>query len=319
MTEEPAPTALRFVQVDVFAEQPFGGNQLAVFFDAAALTAEQRQTIAAEMNYAESTFVEPPTVLDADARVRIHTPARELPFAGHPTLGTAYALARAWAAPTGQPLARHSVGSARPAAATLRLELGVGVLQVDVEPCGPRAAFAWMEQPLPRFEPAPTAGLGALVGLSDDEVTVPGLPAEYGSAGILFLLLPMRSLDAVRRARPDAAAMAAQLGGRDHPAVLVFTRETESPEATVHARMFAPLMGITEDAATGSAAGPLGAYLVRHGAVPVQSRTRVVVEQGLEMGRPSRLTVEVTVDEGAVRGVRVGGGVVLVAEGTLYI
>jgi trans-2,3-dihydro-3-hydroxyanthranilate isomerase len=101
--------------------------------------------------------------------------------------------------------------------------------------------------------------------------------------------------------------------------VLVFTRETQSPDATIHARMFAPLMGVAEDAATGSAAGPLGAYLVRHGAVPVQPTTRVVVEQGLEMGRPSRLTVEVSVADGEVRAVRVGGGVRLVAEGTLYI
>jgi trans-2,3-dihydro-3-hydroxyanthranilate isomerase len=297
------PATLRFVQVDVFAEQPFGGNQLAVFFDAAALTPEQRQTIAAEMNYAESTFVEPSTLPDADARVRIHTPTRELPFAGHPTLGTAYALV--WAGSTPK--------------ASFRLELGVGPLTVVVEPRGTRAALAWMEQPLPRFEPAPTAGLGTLVGLSDDEVTVPGLPAEYGSAGIPFLYLPVRSLDAVRRARPDAMAMAARLGGRDHPAVLVFTRETESADATVHARMFAPLMGVAEDAATGSAAGPLGAYLVRHGAVPVEPMTRIVVEQGLEMGRPSRLTAEVGVADGEVRAVRVGGGVRLVAEGTLYI
>ena len=298
------PTALRFVQVDVFAEQPFGGNQLAVFFDAAALTAEQRQVIAAEMNYAESTFVVPPTLPDADVRVHIHTPTRELPFAGHPTLG-------------------H------------RLRAGVGVVGADrflAPGAGHRAARrssssraaraprspGW-STPLPRFEPAPTAGLGALVGLSDADVTVAGLPAEYGSAGIPFLYLPVRSLDAVRRARPDATAMAAELGGRDHPAVVVFTRETESPEATVHARMFAPLMGITEDAATGSAAGPLGAYLVRHGAVPVQPRTMIVVEQGLEMGRPSRLTVEVGVADGEVFAARVGGGVHMVAEGALYI
>jgi trans-2,3-dihydro-3-hydroxyanthranilate isomerase len=245
----------------------------------------------------------PPTLPDADVRVHIHTPTRELPFAGHPTLGTACALVWAWSEPI----------------VSLRLELGIGPLTVIVEPRGPRAAFAWMDAPLPRFEPAPTAGLGALVGLSDAEVTVPGLPAEYGSAGIPFLYLPVRSLDAVRRARPDATAMAAQLGGRDHPAVVIFTRETESPEATVHARMFAPLMGITEDAATGSAAGPLGAYLVRHGAVPVQPRTMVVVEQGSEMGRPSRLTVEVGVADGEVSAARVGGGVHMVAEGTLYI
>src|SRR4051812_27882377 len=127
---------LRFVQVDVFAEQPFGGNQLAVFFDAAALTPAQRQAIAAEMNYAESTFVEPPTAADADARVRIHTPARELPFAGHPTLGTAYALAREWQthdARPGQQAGTAPVETARPPPTALRLELGVGVLPVTVE------------------------------------------------------------------------------------------------------------------------------------------------------------------------------------------
>ena len=328
---------MRFVQVDVFAEEAFGGNQLAVFFDAADLTAAQRQAIAAEMNYAESTFVEPAAAPDADARVRIHTPARELPFAGHPALGTAYALVRERASPqaadrparrTSQrepPRSPHAAELSIPAGApgsrstALRLELGVGVLGVTVEQRGPHRALAWMDQPLPRFEPAPTAGLGALVGLPDDDVAVPELPPEIGSAGLPFLYLAARSLEAVRRARSDAAAMAALFAGRDHPAVLLFARETEAPDATVHARMFAPLLGVVEDAATGSAAGPLGVYLLRHGAVAAQPTTRIVVEQGLEMGRPSRLTVELSVADGVATAVRVGGGVILVAEGTLYV
>jgi|SRR5579884_2620648 len=328
--------ALRFVQVDVFAEEPFGGNQLAVFFEAAGLTTAQRQAIAAEMNYAESTFVEPPTASDADARVRIHTPARELPFAGHPTLGTAYALAReraaAPSAPPRQSSAPRPASAAPPAAdepagpaeaaperVSLRLEMGVGVLGVVVEQRGPRTAYAWMDQPLPQFEPAPAVGLGVLVGLADDEVAVPGLPPEIGSAGVPYLYLAARSLTAVRRARADAGAIAAAFAGRASPGVLLFARETESPEATVHARMFAPLLGVLEDAATGSAAGPLGAYLLRHGAVAPEPTTRVVVEQGLEMGRPSRLAVELTVAAGVPTAVRVGGGVVLVADGRLYV
>jgi trans-2,3-dihydro-3-hydroxyanthranilate isomerase len=193
------------------------------------------------------------------------------------------------------------------------------VLGVTVEQRGPRTAFAWMDQPLPRFEPALTRGLGALVGLPDDDVTVPGLPPEIGSAGIPYLYLAARSLEAVRRARPDAAALTALFAGRDHPAVLLFARETEAPDSTVHARMFAPLLGVVEDAATGSAAGPLAVYLLRHGAVAAQPTTRIVVEQGLEMGRPSRLTVELGVANGTPTAVRVGGGVILVAEGTLYM
>jgi trans-2,3-dihydro-3-hydroxyanthranilate isomerase len=291
----------RFVQVDVFTRRAFGGNQLAVLTEAEGLSDDQLQDIAREMNFSETTFVLPPGDPSAAARVRIFTPAIELPFAGHPVVGTGYVLG----------VERNL--------AELRLELRVGTLGVRVEPGDGRAGAAWMEQPVPRFRPAgaDAAVLAGLVGVAPEQVGPS--PAEFGSAGNEFLYLPLRSLDAVRHAAGDGAAIRRFFGAdHHHPAIYLFSLEAESPGAVAHARMFSLVLGagVHEDPATGSAAGPFGAYLVRHG---LAGPGRLVVEQGYEMRRPSLLEIEVDAAGGQVEAVRVGGGVVRVAEGELLV
>ena len=293
----------RLVHVDVFTPAPFGGNQLAVIPEAEGLSDAEMLAIAREMNFSESTFVLPPEEPAADARVRIFTPIRELPFAGHPTVGTGFVLAR-----------DRQIG-----AGELALQLGIGTLRVRADAGDGRFGEARMEQPLPRFwaAEADRATLAGLVGLAEADVA-DDVPAELGSAGVPFLYLPLLSLDAVRRARGDAAAMTHFFAGRDHPAVYLFSLETESPEASAHARMLGLLPGaeLREDPATGGASGPCGAYLVRHGLRPPGE---LLLEQGYEMGRPSQVEVRVDVEDGVVSGVQVGGGVVLVAEGELLV
>jgi trans-2,3-dihydro-3-hydroxyanthranilate isomerase len=291
----------RFIQVDVFTRQPFGGNQLAVFLEAEGLSDAEMQTIAQEMNYSESTFVLPAGDPTADARVRIFTPGTELPFAGHPTVGTAYVL--------GLERGRRE----------LRLQLGVGTLPVATDPGDGRIGTAWMEQPLPTFEPVDAAAvtLAEIVGLGPEDIAT-DVPPEMGSAGVPFLYLPLRSLDAVRRARCDPGAMKRFFGETGHPAIYLFARETETPDASTHARMFSLQFGgeVREDPATGGASGPFGAYLVRHGLFPAG---RLLLEQGYEMGRPSRIEVEIETEGEAISRVRVGGGVVKIADGYLSI
>jgi trans-2,3-dihydro-3-hydroxyanthranilate isomerase len=290
----------RLIHVDVFTRTRFGGNQLAVFPEAEGLSDDEMQAIAREMNFSESTFVLPPTDSSADARVRIFTPGRELPFAGHPVVGTAFVLAR------------------ERGKTDLRLELKIGTLGVQADPGDGAIGGAEMEQPLPTFEPAPNgdpAVLAGLLGLGASDV-VAETPAEVGSAGNPFLYVRLGSLEAVRRARGVPDALERYFGGHHHAAIYLFTTETEAPEAAAHARMYSLALNasVREDPATGSASGPAGAYLLRHGLV---GPGRLLLEQGYEMLRPSQIEVGLTVTDGTLSRVTVGGGVVLVAEGTL--
>jgi len=290
----------QFSLVDVFTETRFGGNQLAVFHDGQGLTDEQMQAIAREMNFSETTFVLPPGDPSADARVRIFTPWRELPFAGHPVVGTSFVLAR------------------QRGTTDLRLELGIGTIGVQADRGDGILGGATMEQPIPTFEPAPNGDpsvLAGLLGLDASDI-VGETPAEIGSAGNPFLYVRLRSLDAVRRARGIAEAMDRYFAGRHHAAIYLFSTETKSPEAAGHARMYTLALGaaVREDPATGSAAGPAGGCLLRHG---LAGPGQLILEQGYEMLRPSQIEVGLTVTDGALSRVTVGGGVVFVGEGTL--
>jgi trans-2,3-dihydro-3-hydroxyanthranilate isomerase len=289
----------RFVHVDVFTRQRFGGNQLAVFTDARGLDAATMQAIATEMNFAESTFVFPPQDAANDANVRIFTPATELPFAGHPVVGTTFVLG-------------HERKKQQ-----LRLEVKVGTLSVTADAGDGMFGEATMEQPLPTFRPSEASRerLAALLGLTTSDLHST-LRAEFGSAGVEFLFLPLASLDAVRRATPDAAAWPGVFGSSAHPAVYLFSTETIESGSNAHGRMLSKLIAnsIAEDPATGSAAGPLGAYLVRNGVTECGEAT---LEQGYEMGRPSQITVTVATSGESIASVHVGGGVVHVAEGQL--
>lgn len=297
-----------FIQVDVFTDKPFGGNPLAVFPEAEGLTTEEMQCLAREMNLSETTFVLPPQSPDADFKVRIFTPAAELPFAGHPVVGTHWVLAHLGRVELREPVTR------------VHFELGVGVLPADLHVTGGRVERVVMTQGRPTFHGVleDVTDLAAGLGLPPEAITETGLPVQVVSTGLPQMIVPVRSLAEVQALNPgrlNTAALdrACRAVGAEE-CVMLFTFETERPEATVHVRMFAPLLGVPEDPATGSANGALGAYLAHH--LPVTEPTvHTVSEQGAEMGRPSTLYVEVDLSGGEPVAVRVGGQVVPVVEG----
>lgn len=299
----------RFLQLDVFTDRPFGGNQLAVFVQAEGLTDDEMRAIAVEMNFSETTFVLPASEARALRRVRIYTPSAELPFAGHPVVGTTFALAYVGAIRAGD-------------TSPVYLQLGIGTLPIDVLFDEQTLSFVWMHQPAPRFTAwqGDLARLAAAVGLSETDFAG-DLPIEHGSAGVPFLYVPLRSLEGLGRARPAADLPVLLSVPEPHIGIYLFTLDTATKGVGARSRMFAPEMGIAEDAATGSAAGPLGVYLVRHGKLTpdAQGESRLRVEQGVEMGRPSRIEVAIESGDDAVRDVRVGGEAVVVAEAELIL
>jgi len=309
--ERGAVKSYRFLQVDVFTDRPFGGNPLAVFPDAEGLSAPEMQQLAREMNLSETTFVLPPRSPDADFRVRIFTPAAELPFAGHPVVGTHWVLAH---------LGR--VGLRRPVT-RVRFELGVGVLPAELHVVGDRVERVVMTQDRPEFGATlvDVDDLTAGLGLAPEAILETGLPVQVVSTGVPQMMVPVRSLAEVQSlgaSRLDVPALNRACRCVGTECVMVFALETEQPETSVHVRMFAPLLGIPEDPATGSANGALGAYLVRHQAVSVSTpTTHISSEQGAEISRPSRLFIEVDGPAGGPTCVRVGGQTVLVAEGAV--
>lgn len=295
----------RFYTTDVFTDRIFGGNQLAVLPNATRLSSEQMQLVAAEFGYSETAFVLPPEDERNTRRVRIFTPATELPFAGHPTLGTAHVLAA-----TGEiPLADGPTH--------VTFEEGVGPVAVEIIPLGGEPALCKLTaaQP-PEFgpEPPPRSELAATLSLAEEDL----LPdAETVSCGVPFLFVPLVDLEAVRRASLDRAHWQRILSGYPAPSLFVFAREAEREGSDLHARMFAPALGIEEDPATGAAATALGGYLaVREEA---DGDLRWTVEQGFELGRPSILHVEARKTAGEVARLRVGGSSVLVSEGEIEV
>jgi trans-2,3-dihydro-3-hydroxyanthranilate isomerase len=300
----------RFVIADVFTEKRFGGNQLAVFLDGAGLDTETMQVIAREMHFSETTFLFPPEK-GGDYLVRIFTPEIELPFAGHPIVGTAHVIVAEGMKPAAGPITG------------LTLETGVGPLPVEVKTEGGSPGHTTMTQPLPEIRGAleDVTRLAKALSLDASEVGQAGLPVEVIYNGVPVMIVPATSRAAVERIKVDAGALESiseQVGAKT---VLVFTLETVHPTSTVHCRVFAPAAGVIEDAATGSANGPLGFYLVRHGLVKAEAVTRIISEQGYEMHRPSHLHIEVDFDfkTGEVAGVRVGGGVVIAGRGEILL
>lgn len=297
-----------FVQADVFTNRPFAGNQLAVFLDGRGLTEAEMQALALEMNFSESTFVLPMEIPGAAWRVRIFTPGRELPMAGHPTVGTAYVLAHRGMLPmTG---ARTDVA----------LQLGIGPVKVTLEQHDGRVRFVWMTHRDAEFgEAFPDRDrLARALGLDRSELH-PSLPPQVVSTGTPFLFVPLASLAAARRCVPDATGLVGLYDNLDPEGVYVFSTETASPDTCVHARMFVRQAGTPyEDPATGAAAGPLGAYLHRYDALPRGVLRHFVAEQGIEMGRPSQIHVEVDQDGDVVTGLRIGGETVIVGEGEIF-
>ena len=297
----------QFIQADVFTDRPFTGNPLAIFPEAEGLSTEEMQSIAKEMNLSETTFVLPATDLKAQLRLRIFTTSSELPLAGHPVVGTCFILAQ------------RGIFSLEEGTNRIHQECGAGVLPVDITVSDGKVDQVVMTQSPPRFfdEYTDRKLLADSVGLSEDQLLPDELPAQVVSTAVPQLMVPARSLRHMDKIELDVVAMKKVLATTRSDSFMIFTRECVHDEATVHARMFAPTMGIVEDPATGSAAGALGAYLVRRGLVKAEPTAHILVEQGYEMGRPSSIHVEVDTDEHGPIEVRVGGKAVEVADGKL--
>jgi len=302
--------SLRFYQADVFTGLPFGGNPVAVFPEAQDLTDYQLQQIAREMNLSETVFVLPPTDQAAVVRLRIFTPTQEIPFAGHPVLGTFFVLAELGIIPVKEPMMRFMQ------------ECNIGLFPVEIHVDGGLVEWVVMTQPKPVFLGPVDAmedvyKIAGALGLPKYAITDMKWPIEVVSTGLPVLVVPLRTLTAVRSIQPDASAITDLCSRFGVNGIMVFTTVTVEPSATVHARMFAPSIGILEDPATGSASGALGAYLVQNGVVDVAPTTEIVVEQGYEIERPSQILVRVESDDDIIQTVKVGGQCVMMVEGTL--
>ncbi len=302
--------SLKFYQVDVFTRQPFGGNPVAVFPEAQGLTDYQLQQIAREMNLSETVFVLAPTNQAAVVRLRMFTPTQEIPFAGHPVLGTFYVLAQLG-------LIAVTDGVTR-----LMQECNIGLFPVEIHAREGQVTRVMMTQPKPLFlgsveETEDLFDIAEALGLSINQIVDTKKPVMMVSTGLPVLIVPVRTLTAVRSIVPDAAAIVGVCERLGTNGITVFTTMTVEDHATVHTRMFAPAIGILEDPATGSASGAIGAYLVHNGLVEVGPMTELIVEQGYEIERPSRILVQVESEDDAIQSVKVGGQVVMVVEGTL--
>jgi trans-2,3-dihydro-3-hydroxyanthranilate isomerase len=298
---------LHYLHVDVFTDNPFEGNQLAVFPEPPRdIDVSLMQRIAAEMNFSESTFVFPPR-RGGNVWMRIFTPGAELPMAGHPTIGTTFALA--------------AEGVIKPGQKEFVYELGVGPTPVSLEWKDGRLDFAWMTQPLPTFlTPFDGATLAPALGIDAADV-VRTVPAQPITCGVPFLFVPLASREAVDRVTIDRRAFAAACGqaGIDELPVFMFTtdRRGASGDETVYSRMLAPGFGIVEDPATGGASGPLGCYLVHHRLLPPDRAASFVSLQGVAMRRPSRIYISIDTERDTITRVRVGGRSVIVGRGEL--
>lgn len=273
-----------FVLCDVFTNRPLAGNALAVFTDADGMDSAMMQALARETNLSESAFVLSPTTPDATAAIRIFTPTMELPFAGHPTLGTAFVLA-----------ASRQLD-------LVSLETGRGVVSVRLSSDSDRSTFGWMTQPIPLIEEygaAPTL-------LSALGVAASRLPVELYDNGPHYVYVALDSREEVAALRPDLSRLAA-LGTT---AFCVFAGEGRAWKC----RVFAPGEGIAEDPATGAAAGPLAVHLARHGRIAFGDE--IVIEQGVEIGRPSTLHARAQGRRERLDSVEVGGHAVIVGQGT---
>jgi trans-2,3-dihydro-3-hydroxyanthranilate isomerase len=275
-------SSYRYVVADVFTDRPLEGNQLAVFTDARGIPEELLQRLAKEINFSETVLVLPKEG-EGHVRIRIFTPNAELPFAGHPCLGTAFVLAA--------PLQLE----------VIRLETGVGIVPVRVEREGARIVFGRMSQPLPTVRPyADPEALFAALGVGYSE-----LPLEIYDNGVEYVYVALRSAEEVAAVRPDFGRLI-DLG--------IFGTYVFAPEgARWKSRMFAPGDGIAEDPATGSAAGPFAVHLARHGRIPYGEQ--IEISQGAELGRPSTLYATAFGSADKLEAVEVGGSAVTVARG----
>ena len=300
------PSKHRFVTLDVFASVPFGGNQLAVFPDASGIPEEALLNITREFNFAEVTFCYPPANPAHSKRVRIFTPAREIPFAGHPTVGTAIALVELGLVGAG--------GESK-----LVLEEGVGPIPVTVKKTAGSPAFAqFTTAKLAEVGPAtPSRGvLAEILSIDAEDILATPMAPQNVSCGLPFLMVPLRSVDAVSRSRVRMEKWETTLKSAWAPDIFLFARTPEGSDAHIHARMYGPGVNVPEDPATGSANACLAGYLAARASQ--QDGTLVwKVDQGVEMGRPSRILVQLRKDGDTLVHGGIGGDAVILGQGTL--
>lgn len=301
---------LKFHTLDVFTDRRFGGNPLAVVLDADDLSDEQMQTIAREFNLSETVFVQTATRPAHSAKMRIFTPRSEIPFAGHPTIGTAILLAELKApAHNGEK------------DALLVLEQTIGTVRVGARLRAGAAAFAEFDAPKLPAEAGvlpPDDVLAAGLGLIPSEVGFENHAPICYAAGNTFAFVPVVSLDAIRRTRVNGSHWEKAFEQQGVSGVYVYTRQCEHTNSAFHVRMFAPQVGIPEDPATGSAAIGLAGIVHQFDRLPDGTHRRVV-EQGYEMGRPSQIVLTLVVANGKLTTVRIGGSAVRVSEGTIKV
>jgi trans-2,3-dihydro-3-hydroxyanthranilate isomerase len=299
------PPRFRFQTADVFTQRRFGGNPLAVFPDARGLTTTQMAAMARELNLSETVFVLPPADPANTRSLHIFTPSRELPFAGHPTVGAAFVLAALGEIPTTAEETR------------IVFEEGIGPVPVTIRSRNGEPQFTQLsvaQLPVRAAPPPAAAAVAAMVSLSPEDLVADSDALQIVSCGVPFLIVPLRSREALRDAKPRVDLFRATLG-LSHAAAYLIYDDAER----IHARMFVADPEMKEDPATGSASACLGGYLAWRGRAAQGATSKFRVEQGVDMGRPSILDVEVdTARDGGVTGVRVGGASVLVAEGSIY-
>ena len=304
----------RFVRVDVFADRPFGGNPLAVFPEAQDLTSEEMQKLAFEMNLSETTFVVPPTKgSGADFRVRIFVPDMEIQYAGHPTLGTFYVLAKEGRIKLKEPVTE------------VKMEVLAGVMPVEIHSSHGRIERVVTVQNKPEFgKPYKDVGVFAeALSLNKSDFDPAKMPVQVVSTGLPWVIIPVKSREAVERVSGNVAGFVKALEGLPKEVGLYVTcLEPIEPSSTTHSRGLSLVSkSVVEDPATGSASGCLGAYLVHNKLVRGTTKsTKIINEQGYELGRASKIDIEVlTSAKGDIESVRVGGTVVHMMDGTAYL
>jgi trans-2,3-dihydro-3-hydroxyanthranilate isomerase len=305
-----------FVTCDVFTDRPFTGNPLLVVPDARGLTAAQMQSIAREINYSESTFVLPAKDAAHAYWQRTFVPVKEIPYAGHPTVGTAVVMAALGKVAAGAP----------DGAVSLAIEVGFGPLRLELLKKDGRVSRVRMEQGKPEWKEPVTGDdvkgqIAAALGVPFDALHK-ALPPQAVGTGNTFLMVPLASVAAVSSALADTRMLNHVEKELGVLGLFFFAFDETSGAPRLRARMFAPGAGVPEDPATGSAAGPVGVYLALHGAVPggvAGGRGRLLIDQGVEMGRPSELDVTVLLEGGLPSGVRVEGGAVLMMRGEIDV
>ncbi|MCM3876917.1 MAG: PhzF family phenazine biosynthesis protein [Thermoanaerobaculia bacterium] len=303
-----------FVTCDVFTDRPFTGNQLLVVPDARGLTTALMQAVAREINYSESTFVLPPKDPAHAYLQRTFVPVKELPYAGHPTVGTAIVMAA---------LGRIAA-DAPDGVVPVTIEVGFGPLGLELLKADGRVSRVRMEQGKPVWKEPVTGDdvkgqIAAALGVPFDALHA-SLPPQAVGTGNTFLMVPLASVEAVSSALADTRMLNHLERELGVTGLFFFAIDESGGKPRLRARMFAPGAGVPEDPATGSAAGPVGVYLALHGAVPggvALGRGRFTIDQGIEMGRPSELDVTVLVENGRPSGVRVEGGAVLMMRGEI--